>query len=71
MSDKQTPYLYQIKIEGHLSAAWLAEFDGLQVTLTKDGETHLMGPLVDQAALHGLLRRIRDLGIVLIAVRRL
>ncbi|MCA9982604.1 MAG: hypothetical protein KDD89_17335, partial [Anaerolineales bacterium] len=60
-----------IELEGHLDASWLAEFEGLQVVLTNDGETHLTGPLVDQAALHGLLRRIRDWGIALIAVQRL
>lgn len=71
MSDTQMPHIYHIEIEGHLNAAWVAEFDQLQVVLTEDGETHLTGPLADQAALHGLLGRIRDLGITLIAVKRL
>jgi len=62
--------VYQIKIEGHLGEHWADVFDGLSIMLTDDGDTLLNGPIVDQAALHGLLRRIRDAGMTLISVRR-
>ncbi len=78
MSDKQTmktdqpqPLTYQIKIEGHLSLLWEVAFKGLRITLEENGETHLTGPVVDQAELHGLLRKFRDLGLPLISVVRL
>jgi hypothetical protein len=71
MSDNTTPApIYQIKIEGHLGEHWVDVFDGLEITLTNDGDTLLHGPVVDQAALHGVLRRIRDAGMTLISVRR-
>lgn len=62
--------IYQIRLEGHLSTQWAQEFDGLTMTLVESGETHLTGTIIDQAALHGLLKRIRDLGLTLIAVNR-
>lgn len=63
--------IYQIRIEGHLGSHWAEVFAGLQITLTENGETLLTGPVVDQAALHGLLRRVRDSGMTLVSVTRL
>ena len=60
--------VYQIRIKGHLGADWTDWFDGLAITRQDNGETLLTGPLVDQAALHGLLRKVRDLGMVLLSV---
>jgi hypothetical protein len=60
--------VYQIRIKGHLGPDWADWFDGLAITLQDNGETLLSGPVVDQAALHGLLRKVRDLGMVLISV---
>jgi hypothetical protein len=60
--------VYQIRIKGHLGADWTGWFDGLAITLQDNGETLLTGPVVDQAALHGLLRKVRDLGMVLLSV---
>ena len=62
------PIVYQITIEGHLGQKWTDWFDGLVITLEDDGNTHLTGPVVDQAALHGLLKKVRDLGMSLISV---
>ena len=62
------PVIYQIRVQGHLGRQWADRFEELSITLEDDGTTLLTGPLVDQAALHGILRRIRDLGIRLIAV---
>ena len=62
---------YEIRIEGHLSAEWAAWFEGLQIRREENGETVLAGVLVDQTALHGVLMRIRDLGLPLVAVSRL
>jgi hypothetical protein len=61
---------YNIRIESHLAPSWSAMFDGMQIILTPDGETILSGPVADQAALHGLLARIRDLNLILISVNR-
>ena len=60
-SDRSTAH-YRIRICGHLDAAWSTWFDGLAITQEEDGTTTLAGPLVDQAALYGLLSRLRDLG---------
>lgn len=62
---------YEIRIEGHLAPSWSETFDGLQLNLTPDGETILSGAVADQAALHGLLTRIRDLNLILISVIRI
>ena len=64
------PMIYQIRIEGHLGPKWTEWFEGLTITLEDDGETLLTGPVVDQAALHGLLRKVRDLGMPLISAIR-
>lgn len=64
------PGLYEIRIEGHLDHRWAGWFDGLTLTLEDNGDTLLTGPVVDQAALHGLLRKVRDLGMPLVSVRR-
>ena len=63
--------VYEITVEGHLDQAlWTEWFDGMTVTLDGDGTTTLVGPVADQAALHGLLAKVRDLGLVLVAVCR-
>ena len=60
--------IYQIRLKGHLGQQWAAWFDGLAITLEANGDTLLTGPVADQAALHGLLRKVRDLGLPLLAV---
>ncbi len=60
--------LYAIRLKGHLGCEWADWFDGLAVELTADGDTLLTGPVPDQAALHGLLKKVRDLGLPLLAV---
>ena len=60
--------IYQIRIKGHLGRQWRDWFEGLTITLAEDGHTLLTGPVVDQAALHGLLKKVRDLGMPLIWV---
>jgi hypothetical protein len=66
--DPGRPMVYQIRIEGHLGPLWADAFDGLSITLEDDGHTLVTGPAIDQAALHGLLRKIRDLGMPLVSV---
>ena len=61
---------YEIRLRGHLNARWADWFDGLTLTQESDGTTLLSGPVTDQAALHGLLGKVRDLGLPLIAVQR-
>ncbi len=65
------PGQYQIRLQGHLDDSWVSWFGGLTITLAENGETLLTGPIVDQAALHGLLRKVRDLGMPLLAVSRI
>jgi len=60
--------VYQIRLKGHLGRQWTEWFGGLTITLEENGETLLTGPVIDQAALYGLLRRVRDLGMPLISV---
>ena len=67
-TDPGQPMVYQIRIKGHLGRQWTDWFGGLTITLEEDGDTLLTGPVVDQAALHGLLRKVRDLGMPLISV---
>ena len=66
--DPGEPVVYQIKIKGHLGHDWTDWFEGLTITLEEDGDTLLTGPVVDQAALHGLLKKVRDLGMPLVSV---
>jgi hypothetical protein len=66
--DHYEPGLYEIRVKGHLNDRWAAWFDGLTITLADNGDTLLTGPVVDQAALHGLLKKVRDLGLPLVSV---
>ena len=66
--DSPQPTVYRIRIKGQLDSQWTDWFEGLSITLEDNGDTLISGPVVDQAALHGLLKRIRDLGIPLISV---
>ena len=68
---KPTPsqtVIYQIRLKGHLDSQWTDWFEDLTITLEEDGDTLLTGPVVDQAALHGLLKKVRDLGLPLLSV---
>ena len=65
--DADQPMVYQIRIKGHLVPQWTDWFEGLTITL-EDGNTLLTGPVIDQAALHGLLKKVRDLGMPLLSV---
>jgi len=67
-TDPSQPLVYQIRIKGHLAPHWSDWFGGLTVTLEANGETLLTGPVVDQAALYGVLRKVRDLGMPLLSV---
>jgi hypothetical protein len=62
------PGLYEIRLKGHLDDKWADWFDGLTITRSDNGETVLRGAVVDQAALHGVLRKVRDLGLPLLSV---
>jgi hypothetical protein len=66
--DLDQPTVYQIRIQGHLSQRWTDWFAGLTITLEEDGKTLLSGPVVDQSALHGILKKIRNLGMPLLSV---
>ena len=66
--DPGQPAAYQIRIKGHLGRQWTDWFGGLAITLEDNGDTLLTGSLPDQAALHGLLRKVRDLGMPLVSV---
>ena len=69
-SDQGQPMVYQIRIEGHLGREWTDWFEGLAIRLEDNGTTLLTGAVVDQTALHGLLRKVRDVGIPLLSVVR-
>ncbi len=69
-TDPDEPTVYQIRVKGHLGPQWTEWFGGMTITLEEGGETLLTGPVVDQAALHGLLRKVRDLGMPLISAIR-
>ena len=66
--DPSQPMVYQIRIKGHLGHQWTDWFEGLTITLEDNGDTLLTGPVIDQAALHGLLKKVRDLGLPLVSV---
>ena len=68
---QQNPGRYEIRVKGHLDARWAAWFDGLTLTHGSDGTTVIHGPVADQAELHGLLQKIRDLGLPLISVNHI
>ena len=73
MTNKQSratnqPVLYRIRIKGHLGPQWADWFEGLTITLEEDGHTLLAGSVIDQAALHGILKKVRDLGMPLVSV---
>ena len=60
--------VFEIRLKGHLETRWVKWFDGLAITLDENGNTRLRGPVADQAALHGLLKRVRDVGLPLLSV---
>ena len=71
LEPKPTPsqtMIYQIRLKGYLSSHWVDWFEGWAITLEEDGDTLLTGPVIDQAALHGLLKKVRDLGLPLVSV---
>jgi hypothetical protein len=77
MSNKRNPIIdpnqtivYKIRLKGHLSHQWTEWFEGLVITLEADGNTLLIGPVLDQAVLHGLLKKVRDLGMPLLSVNQ-
>ncbi len=70
-ADPDVPQVYEIRIRGHLGCQWTDWFEGFTITLEDNGDTLLTGPVLDQAALHGLLRKVRDLGTPLLAVIRI
>jgi hypothetical protein len=63
--------VYEIRVKGHLDLRWSEWFDGLEITNLENGEAALSGDIVDQAALHGVLTRVRDLGVPLVGVKKL
>ena len=67
-TDPSQPVVYQIRLKGHLGSQWTDWFEGLTITLEDNGDTLLTGPVIDQAALHGLLKKVRDLGLPLVSV---
>ena len=67
-NEKAQPTIYQIRIKGHLDRKWADWFSGLSITALDNGETLLTGPVLDQAMLHGLLRKVRDVGLPLVAI---
>jgi len=66
--DANQQTVYQFKLKGHLGQQWMNWFEGLTVTLEEDGNTLLSGPVIDQSALHGILKKIRDLGMPLLSM---
>ena len=68
--DPSQPMVYEIKIEGHLDSEWTAWFGGMTLALEDNGDTLITGPVIDQAALHGLLKKVRDLGMSLVSINQ-
>ena len=68
--DTSQPMIYQIRLEEHLDRQRTDWFEGLAITITDNGNTVITGQVVDQAALHGLLKKVRDLGLTLVSVIR-
>ena len=68
MSHAHEPGRYEIRVKGHLADRWAAWFDGMTLARQDDGTTVLHGPVADQSALHGLLRKVNDLGLPLVSV---
>ena len=66
--ERNEPTCYEIRLKGHLDARWVGSFEHMSFTHASDGTTILAGPVVDQAALYGLLRKVRDLGLPLVSV---
>ncbi len=66
--DHHEPRVYEIRLKGHLAARWAERFEGLSFTHARDGTTVISGPVIDQAALYGLLRQVRDLALPLLSV---
>lgn len=66
--DAHQQTIYQFRIKGHLGTQWMGWFEGLTVILEEDGNTLLSGPVIDQSAMHGILKKIRDLGMPLLSV---
>ena len=72
MMTKHTPTeIFEIRLKGHLDRRWASWFEGMTITLAEEGETLLTGPVADQAALYGLLKKVRDLGLPLRSLRSL
>jgi hypothetical protein len=69
-AEPDQPMVYQVRIKGHLGGQWTDWFGGLSITLEENGESLLTSPVIDQATLHGLLRKVRDLGMPLVSVTR-
>ncbi len=67
-TDPDQPLIYHIRVKGHLGHDWSDWFEGLTITLENNGDMLLTGPVVDQAALHGFLKKVRDLGMPLVSV---
>jgi hypothetical protein len=70
-TEHDKPWRCELRIKGHLDDRWADWFEGLTITREDNGETRLTGPVVDQAALHGLLKKVRDLGMPLVSVNRI
>lgn len=68
---QNSPLVYKIRIKGRLGRQWSEWFEGMTITSLDNGETVITGPVADQAALHGLLRKVRDLGLPLVSVNRI
>jgi hypothetical protein len=70
-TDPSQQIMYQIRIKGHLDRRWRDWFEGMSISLENNGDTLITGPVVDQSALHGLVKKVRDLGLPLISVNRI